>query len=112
MTTADHCGHIPEFQQAFILSGHFCGSYIFQIHFFQNTLMWYELLSKAGMLPCSDMCMLCNGKINIELGDIMILSFIMIFNCHDNLYQREILSIITLSYRNIINIITYCIVKS
>ena len=46
--------------------------------------MWFELLSKAGMLPSSDMCMLYSGEINVELGNIMKLSFIMILNCHEN----------------------------
>ena len=34
------------------------------------------------------------GQPVIELGNIMILAFIVILKCHDNQYQREILSII------------------
>ena len=49
------------------------------------------------MLPSNDMCMLYSGEINIALGDIMILSFIVILNCHDNSYQREFFNIILLS---------------
>ena len=42
--------------------------------------MWFELLSKAGMLPSSDMHMLYSGEINIELGDIMILVAIILLS--------------------------------
>ena len=31
---------------------------------------------------------------SLELGNIMILSFIMISKCHDNRYRREIFSIV------------------
>ena len=58
--------------------------------------MWCELLSKAEMLPSSDIHMLYSGEINVKLGDITILLFMVILKHHDNRYRREIFSIVIL----------------